>query len=106
MAGKTVEFTLTTGEFMRFAEALEVILSTHSMLHDVGLVNIKLVSASGSTDADSTLGSPRLEIRITKYDDEALGDTEWLARYVIDDLGMREDLAPLKRLRAAPGGSR
>jgi hypothetical protein len=87
VANRTVGFTLTTSEFMRFTETLETILSTQS-IDDIGLVNIQINYVDGAPE--------RLEVWVTKYDENALADTEWLAKYEVDGLAMNDDLAPLQ----------
>jgi hypothetical protein len=90
---KNIEFTLTSGEFMRLAESLHTILKNHrDNEDDIGLVTIKL-------DYE-TCGDPSLEVLVTEYDGNA--EDPPLARYEVKQLCVRDDLSPLKKTDLRP----
>jgi hypothetical protein len=93
---KNVEFTLTSGEFIRFAESLHAILTNHRN-DDIGLVTITL-------DYESTGGDPALTVLVREYDGNAIEDPP-LARYEVGCLCMRGDVSPLTRTDLRPSVS-
>ena len=84
-----VEFTLTAGEFVRLSETLIAILYIHRD-DDIAGVTITMEGSD-----------PNLTVLVQEYDGNAAEDPP-LARYVVDCLATRDDLAPLKRTDLRP----
>jgi hypothetical protein len=83
-----VRFTLTAGELLRLVESLAVILAIHR--------DDDIADATITLERPNVIDS-NLMVLVRKYDGNAAEDPP-LARYVVDQLGMRDDLAPLKRV--------
>jgi hypothetical protein len=84
-----VEFTLTAGEFVRLTKTLMTILYHHG---DDDIAHV-IITMEGS--------DPGLTVLVHEYDGNAAEDPP-LARYVVDCLALRDDLATLERTDLQP----